>query len=828
MTKDLYLEEIALEEEARGITVSRFHKEHLKRTLEETFSETFLGSHIIKHYLNPFINRINSWLAEANTGRAGRKNLAAKLLEPIDTPTVAFLMLKAIFNKVGVYHQGKPCTFTSLAIYGGDLIHDEMRLREFDDLYRSWSRKVHQDFNKRDLPRYKREEYMQKVFAKAEMEWSSWSSSDKLHVGSALLNAFKDATGDLEVVLSGHGKGQRLIVQASEGLLEAIAKNAEACEALFTTYFPMVVPPVNWDANRLNIGSYLSHNVASYPLVKGSRKTYRANLEKLAETGQLDRIFTAVNAIQQTRWKINQPVLEAMEYVYSKNIACGGLPPADPLVPDDPPLELEGLAPDHPLVKEYRAYCFNIHEFNRRIVGKRVMAGRAFQIARKMSKYDVIYFPHDMDSRGRIYPKPSGLNPQGPDYVKGLLQFAEGKALGRSGVRWLAIHGANCWGEDKLPLHERENWGHSNLQFARSVAADPRNNLEWTRADQPCQFLAWCFEWARAHEEAQPERFVSYLHVDLDATCSGLQHFSAMLRDEVGGYHVNMVPNDERQDVYGAVAKVAEDLIREDLGTEKDALARAWLNFGMSRKITKRPVMVKPYSGTRTSCGTYVAEAVEELIADGVPLPWDKKDMWTFKAYGADKVWQAIPHVVVAADGAMKWLMTVSRLVAKSQPDSRRLEWTTPMGLPVHQSKFDVKTRTVNTWFDGRIIQPRIANDTDKLDPRQMASSVPPSFIHSLDAAHLQSTISRAAEAGLTDFAVVHDSFGVHACDVDKFSRIIREAFVDLYQNHDVLGAFLAENYENIKEEYREEIPDMPPQGTLSLLGVLDNQFFFS
>ncbi len=80
----------------------------------------------------------------------------------------------------------------------------------------------------------------------------------------------------------------------------------------------------------------------------------------------------------------------------------------------------------------------------------------------------------------------------------------------------------------------------------------------------------------------------------------------------------------------------------------------------------------------------------------------------------------------------------------------------------------------------------------------------------------------------MTDFATVHDSFGVHACDVEQFSRIIREAFVDLYQSTDVLAAFLEEAMPHIAEEFHEKIPEMPPQGNLRLPGVLDNQFFFS
>ncbi|ESZ33872.1 DNA-directed RNA polymerase [Mesorhizobium sp. L2C067A000] len=845
MNDDLYLEELQLEEDARGLTIQRFHKEHLKGTLEETFSETFLGSHIIRNYLMPFTSGITRFLDDANSGRAGKKTTAYKLIGEIDPALCAFLALKAIFNKIGVYHEGKPCGLTSLAIYAGGLIHDELRLREFDEEHHKWSQRIHDDFNKRELPRHKREEYMQKVFAKADLEWSIWTKSDMLLVGLALLNVFKEVTGDIEVETTGSGKAKRDVVKASPGLLLTVEKNSGLCEALFTTYYPTVIPPKDWSVDTLNVGGYHTHHVSPYPLVKGSKKAYREILKELVATNVLDRVLGAVNALQRTRWQVNVRVLDAIEHVYNRNIPCGGLPRANNRKPDPAPRNLEGLEADHPAVKEYRAYCFGIHERNRRVVGKRVMAARSFQIARKMSKYDTIYFPHDLDSRGRAYPKPSGLNPQGPDYVKGLLQFATGKPLGRDGLKWLAIHGANCFGKDKLLMHERADWGKDNLDLARRVAADPRHNLEWTKSDNPCQFLAWCFDWAEAHAGPFPEQHVSKLHVDLDATCSGLQHFSAMLRDKVGGFHVNMTPNQQRQDVYGAVAKVTERLMREDFGSNEGVeikdkegkvvssipfanLSRAWVTFGIDRSITKRPVMVKPYSGTRTSCGQYVVEAVDEKIGEGAAMPFPKEDLWTFKMYGADKVWKAIPEVVIAADGAMKWLMTMSRLVGKSQPVEKRIEWKTPLGFPVHQYKFDTTSRRVKTFFDGKIIKPRLSEDLDTLDPRQMASSVPPSFVHSLDGCHLQATVSKAAEQGITDFAAVHDSFGVHACDVERFSLIIREAFVEMYETHDVLSEFYETAEQLISDELKEDIPPIPPMGSLDLKGILSNPFFFS
>lgn len=191
-------------------------------------------------------------------------------------------------------------------------------------------------------------------------------------------------------------------------------------------------------------------------------------------------------------------------------------------------------------------------------------------------------------------------------------------------------------------------------------------------------------------------------------------------------------------------------------------------------------------------------------------------------------MWKAIPQVVIAADRAMLWLSTMARLVGRSQPECRRIEWTTPAGLPVHQYKFDMVYRRVKTVFDGAIYRPRLAEETDNLDPRKMASSVAPSFVHSMDGAHLQLTVHKAVSAGLRHFAMVHDSFGVHAADIDTFGPIIRAAFVEMYQEHDVLQEFYDCAHPLVSEALREEIPPLPERGTLDLGGILQSEFFFS
>ena len=63
-----------------------------------------------------------------------------------------------------------------------------------------------------------------------------------------------------------------------------------------------------------------------------------------------------------------------------------------------------------------------------------------------------IYFPMNLDFRGRVYPIPPHLNHLGNDLCRGLLSFARKKPLGERGLFWLKIQVANLYGNDKVRI----------------------------------------------------------------------------------------------------------------------------------------------------------------------------------------------------------------------------------------------------------------------------------------------------------------------------------------------------------------------------------------
>ena len=62
----------------------------------------------------------------------------------------------------------------------------------------------------------------------------------------------------------------------------------------------------------------------------------------------------------------------------------------------------------------------------------------------------MMFFPMNLDFRGRVYPIPPHLNHMGNDLCRGLLCFARKKPLGERGLFWLKIQVANLYGNDKV------------------------------------------------------------------------------------------------------------------------------------------------------------------------------------------------------------------------------------------------------------------------------------------------------------------------------------------------------------------------------------------
>src|SRR2546422_4458077 len=115
-------------------------------------------------------------------------------------------------------------------------------------------------------------------------------------------------------------------------------------------------------------------------------------------------------------------------------------------------------------------------------------------------------------------------------------------------------------------------------------------------------------------------------------------------------------------------------------------------------------------------------------------------------------------------------------------------------------------------------------DETRKIDARKQADGIVAHLVHSLDAAHMMRTVVRLHAEGIRHFAMVHDSFGVHACDIDLLNRVLREEFVRVY-SEPVLMNFFKEQWQAHRDV---ALPAMPPPGDLAIRQVLSSPYFFA
>jgi DNA-directed RNA polymerase, mitochondrial len=179
----------------------------------------------------------------------------------------------------------------------------------------------------------------------------------------------------------------------------------------------------------------------------------------------------------------------------------------------------------------------------------------------------------------------------------------------------------------------------------------------------------------------------------------------------------------------------------------------------------------------------------------------------------------------VKASEAMNWLKHAASLAASEQLPVR---WNTPVGFPVMQAYPDLALRTVKTAINGKTVKLTMYAEQDKLDRRKQSQGIAPNFVHSCDAAHMMLTVVRAKQVGISNFAMIHDSFGTTAGDVEDLYHVVREGFVELYEDIPVLENFRDEINEQLSDSNRLNLELLPERGDLDLSKVCQSRYCFA
>lgn len=605
---------------------------------------------------------------------------------------------------------------------------------------------------------------------------------------------------------------------------------------------PMIMPPLPW--NSALTGGYYGELQYIHAFIRTERfhtqdrnnnfffKQYK---EQLKYT-DLSRVLNAVNSIQKTPWKINSKVLRIAEYLVSQGGDIAGLPQMEPFskLPT-----LENPTPEE--LKRHKKAAKLLYEKEASRRGKALRVHINLRTAQRFEQYDKIYFPHNIDFRGRIYPIPS-FSPQGDELNKGLLLFAEPEPLENDeDIQWFFIAGAEFAGIDKVSFSDCISWVEDNKSNILDAATQSLDMVDWWgNLDAPFEFLAWCFEYQKLQKyleehSGHAKGFITGIPIAFDGTCSGLQHFSAILRDPIGAKEVNLAPGDKPNDIYQTVADKVNIVLRQDAQTGTGdttdeqtqqirygtkTLAQGWLSFGVTRKVTKRPVMTLAYGAKQFGFRDQILEdTIVSHIGEGLFTPDNANQ---YAGYMAKLIWDAVQTTVIKAVQGMEWLQKVARMVTKN---GEVIQWTTPMGFIVQQPYMVYHVKTFKMRFLHIIKRFYDAEMTGTVDRRKQSQAIAPNFIHSMDASHLQLTVNRAVEAKISNFAMIHDSYGTSLAKAGLLFRLIRGCFIEMYLTHDVLTAFERDISPFIMD--KQKLPPQPTKGTFDIDQIKESLYAF-
>lgn len=610
----------------------------------------------------------------------------------------------------------------------------------------------------------------------------------------------------------------------SEKILEEI--DLLAVESFYP--LPMETPPINWKfENDEIVGGYETYQ---FEMVRSEPR--RCDYSKFSE-----EVFESINYIQAVPWKVNEKVLQQVKLDLRPPIKADYIKTEYPDKESsrwDLDLNDEELAitkkQKFKIINEREVFKEKVALYNAELsdyesaLGKYRYVKLAIQIAEKYVG-KIIYFPHSFDFRGRIYPLPIGLSPQGSDSIKALLLYANEERMTKAGEQWSWAYLASLYGDDKIDFEQRAERGRELI------------NADYKEADEPYQFLSHQIELKKYIENPD---YRPSIRIHLDACNSGSQFTSAITNDIKGCIATNVIPtinedgSQSRQDAYMLVAEKSIDLAEEMFERTGDTKEKNTIGFLQSllkkdgRKICKVPVMVSNYGGTAGGRSDILWNMLRELEVD---RKWVTKKV---ASLFSRIIGNSIVGVLNGGKAFETYIHQMNNVIAKN---NKPVIWTTSDGFyVVHSKNKELKPKVVKCLIPGarRGVVITKKNYSKTLSSSKMKSAISPNYIHSLDAELLRRVALEMKRVNVMDTDWIHDSFGCHPNHVDKLLSVTKEVFLNMMQNEPIklldeqLRSQAAKDAKTQKELTSIKIPNLGGDVPIPIEKVLESNWFFS
>ena len=540
-----------------------------------------------------------------------------------------------------------------------------------------------------------------------------------------------------------------------------------------------------------------------------------------------------INNLQRQPFLVNEFILEILEKLSRQNTSIGSFKSYISKTKNEGPVIDPDiwLLPDTDLRKKEAFVEIMKHKAeNSKHKEQSISPKQKLALARWVHNYEIEFFsPWFFDTRLRAYPT-SNFHPQGADYEKALLLFADGAPVTRENIDqtelFYKIAIANTYGnqKDKRPfygLESRVSWASAyieeNLHTILHKPLSKESKAIWTKADEPFQHLALLKEYNEVIRNWRPG-VLAHVPIGFDATCSGLQLLGSFVKDEETCRLVNVLPSDRPQDAYRAVANKAVEILSDperwrQLRGRSDDKEHGIPLDKVDRSVAKKVVMLIPYGGAYDTLARHVGLATKDWKLG-------MRDTHTL----TKALIQGMAEAVPGFSALNRWFKEAAACVMAS--DAEFIQWTTPTGSHIQQNYRIPKTHRINTvalgvsnYKDpehyGSTQSTVIDKSSDgEVNKRKSQTALAANWTHSMDAAVLQQAFHDFDQP----FTTVHDCLYAPASVIPDAVERIREAFVKV-TTHNALQQFIDDN--NI------EFP-LPPIGKANVESAIESDYLFS
>ena len=787
-------------------------KKQVRQAKEKSYySSTMAARTTIKQYALPTAEYLVDYYTKVSRGRAtttASAVVAAELLEWftfVDPEALSAILLKCVFDMYGVFDK---MTTSKAASYIGSRFEDEVRFRYNEltapeDVVAAMRKRVSMTGSN---PHYRRlstkmitEKLLVEKHKRPDLVWKPWSDCYRNTVGLSLLEiAMKlDLITKTNVKRGNKTYGYINLSESTIALQEQLFD--KACEHSYMA-MPLIEKPIHWqwqegESRHNTTGGYHCDWIREQlPMCRG--RFYRS------EFGRQSVDF--LNMLGDTAWMIDHNVLEIGMRLLDRKQSIGSFTPIymDSRLEGGMPshlLELDTKHPDRVQWREERSELWQLHQKRKQ---QSVRTVTSINLAKDYLKHPRFYLSWSYDSRGRCYAQQPWLSPHSTDAEKALLRFADGCRMDERAEWWAAQAIGAAFLGSRLNFQERIKWTYENAKFITNCALNPYETAdEWKEAKDPWQFIQLASEWYRVVLTKQD--YIWTVPIGADATASGLQLLSSMLRDSTGMRYSNVLPpvnaSSPPEDSYMAVLSISRDKAASSPDT-------AHLVEHMRFRAIGKTTMVLLYGATFVTVRERVMKVFEE---EGLyPETVSKKDCGVITKI----VMEASREVFPAAFKALDWLAKLAKIAVKN--GKTEFCWTTPSEDHIKIREFEFLSHDIHTSHMGKV---RLAIGAGDPDTKKIQTSLAPNFIHSFD----QTLLKMSFTDWDKPLAVIHDCIKVLPSDMDSALDRIKRGFNTVCQG-DALDKLATELGVD-----KEQLPRLE-QGDGDLTKVLDSVYLFN